>query len=172
MIVAHLSDLHLGDRAYDREKGGRNVREQDVEGAFERAMSRLVDLQPSLVILSGDVFDRPDPPSSAVAALAKGIERLRTRLDNVPVVMIAGSSDTPLRTGGEGALAAFDTIPGVEAAQDHTRTLRFDDTGLSVTLIPHRALMGQRWDQPRPDRAARGSDCIDDRDAHYSAEPL
>lgn len=155
MIVAHLSDLHLGYRAFDRHERGRNVRERDVEAAFQRALDAVVELGPGLVIVSGDVFDRPDPPSTALVALARGLQRLREALPGVPVVMVDGSNDTALRTGGPGALAAFDTIPGVEAVQGATRTLSLMDGDLHVVLVPHRALLRQPLPRVRPDPGAR-----------------
>lgn len=155
MIVAHLSDLHLGYRAFDRQESGRNVRERDVEQAFERALGAVVELGPGLVVVSGDVFDRPDPPSTAVVALARGLERLRGALPQVPVVMIAGSSDTALREGSPGALAAFDTIPGVEAAHRDGRSLRLYDGELHVALLPHHALLTPSLPSVRPDPSAR-----------------
>jgi DNA repair exonuclease SbcCD nuclease subunit len=155
MIVAHLSDLHLGYRAYDRQEQGRNVRELDVERAFGRALEAVVALEPGLVVISGDVFDRPDPSSTAVVALARGLEVLRESLPETPVVMVAGSSDTPLRGGGPGALAAFDTIPGVEAAFGDMRALKFRDGELHVLLVPHRALMRRPPPLLEPDASAR-----------------
>jgi hypothetical protein len=155
MIVAHLSDLHLGYRAYDRQEQGRNVRELDVERAFGRALEAVIALEPGLVVISGDVFDRPDPSSTAVVALARGLEVLRESLPDTPVVMVAGSSDTPLRGGGPGALAAFDTIPGVEAAFGDVRALRLLDGELHVLLVPHRALMRRPPPPLAPDASAR-----------------
>ena len=74
MIVAHLSDLHLGFRAYGRTERGVDVRERDVAVAFERAVQEIVRLAPRLVLVAGDVFDRPDPPAGAVVSLARGLE--------------------------------------------------------------------------------------------------
>lgn len=155
MIVAHLSDLHLGYRAYGRQEQGRNVRELDVERAFGRALEAVIDLDPGLVVISGDVFDRPDPASTAVVALARGLEVLRKSSPDTPVVMVAGSSDTPLRGGGPGALAAFDTIPGVEAAFGDVRSLSLWDGELHVLLVPHRALMRRPPPVLEPDPSAR-----------------
>ena len=155
MIVAHLSDLHLGHRAFDRQERGRNVRERDVESAFEKALVAVTDLAPGLVVVSGDVFDRPDPPSTAVVALAQGLERLREALPRVPVVMVAGSNDTALRAGGHGTLLAFDTIPGVEAAHGEVRTVRLLEGELHACLVPHRALLRRPLPEIRPDPDAR-----------------
>ena len=63
MILAHLSDLHLGFRAYGRIERGVDIRERDVSAAFERALQDVIRVNPGIVVVSGDVFDRPDPPA-------------------------------------------------------------------------------------------------------------
>ena len=45
MIVAHLSDLHLGFRAYGRVERGVDVRERDVAAAFERAVQEVAKVR-------------------------------------------------------------------------------------------------------------------------------
>ena len=78
MILAHLSDLHLGFRAYGRIDRGVDIRERDVSVAFDRALQDIIRLNPDIVVVSGDVFDRPDPPASAVVVLARGLELIRS----------------------------------------------------------------------------------------------
>ena len=95
MIIAHLSDLHLGHRAFGHVEQGRNVREADVARAFHHAIQRLLEIAPSAVLVSGDVFDRPEPPHSALVALAQGLQSLREKLPDTPVLMVAGARDTP-----------------------------------------------------------------------------
>lgn len=151
MIVAHLADLHLGFGAYERSEAGRNAREADVEAAFQTAVEEIAGIGADAVLIAGDVFDRPDPPSSALVALARGLETLRQRLPDAPVLIAAGPRDTP-RQGGGGVLAALDTLPGVEAASDGARSVRVRD--LHVRLVPHRAALAD----PRaaePDPSAR-----------------
>lgn len=151
MIVAHLSDLHLGHRAFDRWEQGVNVRERDLASAFQRAVESLVDLRPDLVVMTGDVFDRPDPPPGALVTLARGIEALR----DTPVVMVAGARDTPRRSGDAGALAALDAFANVEAATTIPRSIAYADRSLHVQAIPHGAVL--RGPQPlvEPDPRAR-----------------
>ena len=78
MIIAHLSDLHLGFRAYGRMEQGSDVRERDVAAAWERAVTELVRLAPRVIVVAGDVFDRPDPPAAAFVALARWLELIRS----------------------------------------------------------------------------------------------
>lgn len=151
MIVAHLSDLHLGHRAFDRWDQGVNVRERDLAAAFQRAVEALVERGPDLVVITGDVFDRPDPPPGALVTLARGIEALRS----TPVVMVAGARDTPRRSGDAGALAALDAFANVEAATTIPRSIVYEDRSLHVQAIPHRAVL--RGPQPlvEPDPRVR-----------------
>ena len=139
MILAHLSDLHLGFRAYGRIDHGVDMRERDVSVAFERALQDIIRLNPDIVVVSGDVFDRPDPPASAVVVLARGLELLRSSLPETPVFMVAGPRDTPRQLGDPGALAVLDSFPNVEAATDLTRSIIMERLELHACLVPYRA---------------------------------
>jgi len=151
MILAHLSDLHLGFRAYGRVERGADVRERDVAAAFERASQELVKAAPDVVVIAGDIFDRPDPPAGAVVALARGLEVMRAALPDTPVLLVAGPRDTPRRQGDPGALAAFDTFPNVEAATGLMRSILIDRLQLHACLVPYRALTRHPPSVPEPD---------------------
>lgn len=155
MIVAHLSDLHLGFRAYGRIEQGANMRERDVAAAFERAVQAVVVMKPDAVVVAGDVFDRPDPPASAVIALARGLEALRVALPETPVLMVAGPRDTSRRPGDPGALAVLDTFPNVEAATGLTRSILIDRLGLHACLVPYRSVIRRPPAPPDPDPRMR-----------------
>lgn len=155
MIVAHLSDLHLGFRAHGRIEQGANMRERDVAAAFERAVQAVVGIAPDVVVVAGDVFDRPDPPAGAVVALARGLETLRVALPETPVLMVAGPRDTSRRPGDPGALAVLDTFPNVEAATGLTRSILIDRLGLHACLVPYRAVTRQPPALPDPDPRMR-----------------
>ncbi|MEQ1858107.1 MAG: metallophosphoesterase, partial [Longimicrobiales bacterium] len=151
VIVAHLSDLHLGFRAYGRVEGGADVRERDVAAAFERAIQEIVRLRPDVIVIAGDVFDRPDPPARAVVALARGLEAFRAALPEAPVLMVAGPRDTPRREGDPGALAVFDSFPNVQAATGLPRSILIERLGLHAALLPHRAVTQHAPAMPEPD---------------------
>ena len=155
MILAHLADLHLGFSAYERTDGGRNVREADVEQAFLTAVVELARIRPDAVLIAGDVFDRPDPPSSALVAFARALELLRERLPGTPVLVAAGAHDTPRSGGDPGVLAALDTLPGVAAASDSPRSVRVCRGALHVHLLPHRSALAGGTPAPAPDPTAR-----------------
>jgi len=139
MRLAHLSDLHLGYRAFAHQEHGRNVREVDVARVFHQAIARVIDIAPSALLVAGDVFDRPEPPHSAQVALAHGLQSLREALPDMPVLMTAGARDTPAGPADPGPLAAFDTLAGVEAVTGTTRSIYYSQLGLNVVLVPHRS---------------------------------
>jgi len=141
VIIAHLSDLHLGYRAYAHVEQGRNVREADVSRAFHQAIERVIGLKPEAVVVAGDVFDRPEPPHSALVALAQGLQALREALPDTPVLLAAGARDTPAPVADPGPLATFDTMATVEAVTGTTRSVYYSQLGLNVTLVPHRATL-------------------------------
>ncbi len=139
MIVAHLSDLHLGYRAFRHIEQGRNVREADVARAFHQAIQRVIEIAPGAVLVAGDVFDRPEPPHFALVALAQGLQSLREALPDAPVLMAAGARDTPAGPADPGPLGAFDTLAGVEAVTATTRSVHYSQLDLNVVLLPHRS---------------------------------
>ncbi|MGE0158437.1 MAG: metallophosphoesterase [Gemmatimonadales bacterium] len=155
MIVAHLADLHLGFRAYGRVERGADVRERDVAAAFERATQEVVRMRPDVVVIAGDVFDRPDPPASAVVSLARGLEVLRASLPETPVLMVAGPRDTPRREGDPGALAVFDSFPNVQAATGLTRSILIERLELHACLVPYRSVTRYPPAVPEPDPRMR-----------------
>src|SRR6185312_14268114 len=94
--LAHLADLHLGFRQFDRQtpRGG-NQREADVAEAFRRAVDDLLVQRPDLIVLAGDIFHSVRPTNPAILYLFQQLHRLRAGLPDAPIVMIAGEHDTP-----------------------------------------------------------------------------
>ncbi|MFV2006455.1 MAG: exonuclease SbcCD subunit D [Longimicrobiales bacterium] len=155
MILAHLSDLHLGFRAFERKDRGRNVREVDVARAFQTAIGKMRNIAPQVVLLTGDIFDRPEPTQGAMVALARGIATLREALPDTKILMVAGARDTPHRPGDPGALAAFDAFPGVEAATTRRRVVHLPDLDFHAVLVPHRSAISDEAEVVTPNPDAR-----------------
>lgn len=155
MKLVHLSDLHLGHRAFDRQDRGVNLRERDISSAFHRALDEVVKVAPELVVITGDVFDRPDPSPAALVSLTRGLESLRSALPETPVHLVAGARDTPRRAGDNGALAAMDAFPHVEAATSIPRNVVYEQRSLHVQLLPHRAILRGPHPVTEPDPRAR-----------------
>jgi exonuclease SbcD len=68
MRIAHLSDVHLGYRAYSRtNEHGMNQREHDVLQAFGRALRAILRAAPDLVLITGDLFHSVRRPTPALS---------------------------------------------------------------------------------------------------------
>jgi DNA repair protein SbcD/Mre11 len=86
MRILHTSDWHIGKRL------GRHDRSAEVREVLDEVCGIADERDVDLVLVSGDVFDRPIPP---VEALALGIETLVRLARRRPVVAVAGNHDSP-----------------------------------------------------------------------------
>ena len=146
MKLAHLADLHLGFRQFDRQtpRGG-NQREADVAEAFRRAVDDLLEQRPDLIVIAGDVFHSVRPTNPAILFLFQQLQRLRTGLPDTPVVMIAGDHDTP-RSSETGTILRLYDVLGVETAVDVPRRIVFPTLDCAVLAVPHQTVA--REDRP------------------------
>ena len=147
MKLAHLADLHLGFRQFDRQtpRGG-NQREVDVAEAFRRAVDDLLVQRPDLIVLAGDIFHSVRPTNPAILFFFQQMQRIRSGLPDSPVVVIAGNHDTP-RSVETGTILRLYEALGVEIATDRPRRIVFPQLDCAVLAVPHQALM-------QPDRPA------------------
>ena len=149
VTLAHLSDLHLGYGA------GTAGRATDVVRVFEEALARIAGFRPALVVVAGDVFDHPNVTAPPIATFSRAIHRLRERLPDVVVAVVAGVRDTPLDPSHQGPLAVVGALQSVEAATTSVRRLSLLDGDLSVVLVPHHAARQERGPKLAPDPAAK-----------------
>ena len=151
MTMAHLSDLHLG---YGGGVEGHG-RADDVLRVFEAAMDRIAQLGAELVVVAGDVFDHPDVTAPPIAAFSKSVRRLRERMPEVVVAVVAGARDTPLDPRQQGPLSVIGALQSVEAATLGVRRVALRSGELSVTLVPHYAARKPRSLKLKPDPGAK-----------------
>lgn len=133
MRIVHLSDTHLGLRElHHTDAEGRNVREQDVYAVFGRAIDKVLELKPTAVIHSGDLFHGHHPTAAALGVALDQIERLRAA--GIGFVVIAGNHETPRVRAITHPFALLERF-GADAVHGQPRRLRFGELG--VTAIPH-----------------------------------
>jgi DNA repair protein SbcD/Mre11 len=155
MRIAHLSDLHLGFRAYHRvAAGGVNVRERDVALAFRAALDGVIAQQPDLILIAGDVFHSVRPSNAAIADAFRQFARLRAALPRTPIVMIAGDHDSPRSVETGSILKLFAEIPGITVADDAARSVHLPELKTTVLCLPRNSLMGTERVAMRPDAEA------------------
>ena len=144
MRIAHLADVHLGFRQFQRlDPSGVNQREMDVALAFRRAVDALIAQRPDAVLIAGDLFHSVRPTNRAIIEAFTGLRRLRQALPRAPVVLIAGNHDTP-RSVEAGSILKLMGALGVDVVDDATRRLHYPDLDLAVLAVPHAALLGER----------------------------
>jgi exonuclease SbcD len=134
--LVHLSDLHLGFRQYQRlTPAGINQREADVAASFRRAIDKVIELRPDVVLVAGDVFHNVRPTNPAILHAFGQFSRLRQELPEAAVVIVAGNHDTP-RSSETGCILRLFMQLGIEVADDAARRLSFPDRDLSILAVP------------------------------------
>jgi len=144
MRIAHLADVHLGFRQFQRlDPSGVNQREMDVALAFRRAVDAVIAQRPDAVLIAGDLFHTVRPTNRAIIEAFTGLRRLRQALPHAPVALIAGNHDTP-RSVEAGSILKLMGALGVDVVDEAARRLHYPDLDLSVLAVPHAALLGDR----------------------------
>jgi len=154
--IAHLADLHLGYRAYHRSTPrGVNQREADVADAFRRAVARIVELAPDLVLVAGDIFHTVRPSNTAIAEAFRQFSVLSERLPDTPVVMIAGNHDSPRSADTGNILSLFREIAGVRVVYEECVPVKLPEIDTTVLCMPHVALAVDHETVMDPDPKAK-----------------
>jgi DNA repair exonuclease SbcCD nuclease subunit len=122
--LLHLTDTHLGVDRWFRGAPPGWRRCDDHLAAFRRALGPALRRQVDVVVHTGDLFDRSQPPARAVAEAAAVLEEV-ARL--VPVLLMPGNHD---RRGLRGHLPH---IPGVEVV-DRPATVALG--GVRLAVVP------------------------------------
>ena len=136
MRLVHLSDLHLGFRQYQRQTpAGINQREADVAAAFTRAIDKVIELAPELVVVAGDVFHSVRPTNPAILHAFIQFSRLTRELPNAIVVMIAGNHDTPRAVETGCILRLFKQL-NIHVVHAEAERLAFPERNLSILAVP------------------------------------
>jgi DNA repair protein SbcD/Mre11 len=150
--LAHLADLHLGYRQFDRQNArGANQREADVAEAFRCAVDDLLEQRPDLILFAGDIFHSVRPTNPAILFLFQQLQRLRVALPDTPVVLVAGDHDTP-RTSETGSILKLYEAVGAEVVIDAPRRLVYPKLDCAVLAVPHQALISPERPSLRPER--------------------
>jgi exonuclease SbcD len=151
MKLAHLADLHLGFRQFDRQTAkGANQREVDVAEAFRRAVDDMLERNPELIVIAGDLFHSVRPTNAAILYCFRQLHRLRTGLPHAPIVVIAGEHDTPRSTETGSILRLYEAL-GVEIAVEDARRIVFPQLDCAVLAVPQQPLLKADRPSLRPE---------------------
>ncbi len=86
MLIAHVSDTHLGASQFNLKE-----REEDVYEAFDEIIQTVIKDRVELVIHSGDMFDLPRPDGTALIKFYSGLRQLSEK--GIKFYFILGEHD-------------------------------------------------------------------------------
>jgi DNA repair exonuclease SbcCD nuclease subunit len=137
MRLVHLSDLHLGYRQFQRQTtAGMNQREADIARVFRSAIDQIIEIQPDLVLVAGDVFHHVRPSNQATEEAWNGFIRLTRALPEAIVVIVAGNHDAPRVTETVWYPRRFRLL-GLHVVSGEPKRLLFPEHDLSILAVPY-----------------------------------
>jgi len=152
MRLVHLADIHLGFRQYQRQTPtGLNQREYDVARSLQRVIDKVIELQPDLVLIAGDVFHTVRPTNPAILHAFLQFQRLREMLPEAGIVIVAGNHDTP-RTSETGCILRLFSQLGIKVVDGDPEWVPFDALDVRILAVPD---MAQGKPRLEPDPAAK-----------------
>lgn len=89
MRMIHISDLHIGKQLH----GYRLLDDQAY--ILEQIIQKIKEMEPDVVVIAGDVYDKPVPPAEAVALFNSFLTQLSDTVTSICVV--AGNHDSGAR---------------------------------------------------------------------------
>ena len=96
MKIIHLSDLHLGKRVHEFSML------DDQRYILKQILEHVAEEHPDVVILAGDIYDKPVPPAEAVQLFDQFLCGLAEQ--SVEVMIISGNHDSTERIAFGGKL--------------------------------------------------------------------
>jgi DNA repair exonuclease SbcCD nuclease subunit len=105
-----------------------------VAQSFTRALDKVIELAPDVVLIAGDVFHQVRPTNTAILHAYLQFARLRAALPDTEVVMVAGNHDTP-RAAETGCILRLFVPLGVHVVDAEPRALDFPGLDLSVLAV-------------------------------------
>jgi exonuclease SbcD len=91
MRILHTADLHLGKTLKKT-----SMLEDQEHFLFVQLQEAIRDLSPNAIVIAGDVYDRPVPPTAAVELFDECCRKI-VMDHNVPIIVIPGNHDGPER---------------------------------------------------------------------------
>lgn len=133
MKILHLADLHLGKSIH----GISLIDQKDQEVWVERFLDKVEEIDPSVIVVAGDVYDRSAPSGDAVMLF----DHLLTKLErkNIPVMIVAGNHDSGQRLSFAGDILSKQNIyiSGVLEKKIVHKTLEDEHGPVTFWLLPY-----------------------------------
>lgn len=146
MRLVHLSDLHLG-----RTLGGFDLSE-DQDFILKTATAEIEARKPDLLIIAGDIYDRPIPPVEAIRLFDRFLNGIKSALPGISIVVIPGNHDSAGRLGFGSSLLADSGLRIVtEALDEPALVLESPEGRTAVWALPFLTYSSAPWRDLDPD---------------------
>ena len=88
MKILHTSDWHLGHILYNESQ------EDSQQSMLDQITDIIINQQPDVLIISGDVYDTTQPSASIQQLFANAIVKMHEACKEMTIVCIAGNHDS------------------------------------------------------------------------------
>ena len=157
MLIGHISDTHLGFRAYARtHASGVNQRSIDVVGTFRANLASMLEFNPDVVVHAGDFFHMVRPDNDAIFQGVKAVSEFQAQRGGRPFILTGGNHDSPKTIGGN-IQRLFTLIPGVMFASNMAERFDIPEIDTEVLCIPSNSLVAREDVALRPTLGRRYS---------------
>lgn len=132
MKFAHISDLHLGKRLFER-----SFLEEDQPFILKQICGILRDEKPDAVLIAGDIYDKSAPSAEAVRLFDDFLSKLSA--DGQTVFVISGNHDSAARVAYGGRIMARNGVHVSASSYDgniHPVTLTDAHGPVDIYLLP------------------------------------
>ncbi len=132
MRFAHISDLHLGKRLYER-----SFLEEEQPFILRQICEALQEEKPDAVLIAGDIYDKSAPSAEAVRLFDDFLSELST--DGQTVFVISGNHDSAARVAYGGRIMAKCGVHVSAPAYDgevRPVTLKDEHGPVDIYLLP------------------------------------
>lgn len=131
MRILHTSDWHLGRQFHGI------ALDDDHAAMLDQVEAAITAHRPDLLIIAGDVFDRPSPPQAALKRFGEFLTRI-SQDPNLAIAMIAGNHDSPAQIAMMGVLptAGRTLVRGPIDRDSHPLLLSDSDGVVAVSALP------------------------------------
>lgn len=131
MRILHTADLHLG-----RQFNGIPL-DEDHQAVLDQVARAVADRRPDVLVIAGDIFDRPTPPATAVRQFNAFLSRIAEETHAI-VVMIAGNHDSGDRIASMSIMTDKKRalIRGVVSAKEESLILSDEHGPVAISGLP------------------------------------
>jgi DNA repair exonuclease SbcCD nuclease subunit len=142
MLVAHISDLHLGRISPGDPHGSERLI------SFRQAVVKLAAANPDVIVIAGDTFDTPQIEQAIIEEAARSLSLAMNDRGTIPVVLIPGNHDPAEEAALWSAFRKFLETPSVSVVLEPD-VICLQDGRLIIEAYPcpTRFSPGPPWDK-------------------------